>query len=461
MRVRTQVRGGTRVRAGMALAIAVSVLAAGCSSGSGGTPAQPSAPSALPTENVSLNFWWWGGDDAKGLGAFVKKAVADYKVVHPNITIVPLEQSTDGILAGYKAAAAAKEGPDISYSWGGIWSLENVWKGSQVPISDYIPAEELKHYLNASENTYDGKVWTMPWQLAPSFPVLYRKDVFAKVGLTPPTTWDQMLTACDTFAAKGDGMSLFAGGIKDGWFGGWLWSIIGQQQMGSVSELMNAATGANGASMTDPAIADYWTKLEQMHARKCWNDDLGSIQLYQGQQRFIDGKAGITVTGSVTDALIDGAGGSDNLIVGTMPAWGTGPYANRIGSSSQTLGITSWSKYPQVAADFLMFLHTPEQLKSMYDLSKTFPADDRVDVSWFKRPVDTEVFNLGKSGGPYLENFIPTQLDSDGIIKHSQLVLTGNETAAAAAAAVQVVADGLKKTQRAQLDSFTKWAESF
>ena len=42
-----------------------------------------------------------------------------------------------------------------------------------------------------------------------------------------------------------------------------------------------------------------------------------------------------------------------------MPKWGNGPYAGKLGSTSQTVGITAWTKYPEVAADFIMFMHTP------------------------------------------------------------------------------------------------------
>ena len=100
-------------------------------------------------------------------------------------------QTTDGLIPAFKAAAAAKKGPDIQYFWGGIWSLDDAWLGNTKPVSDYIPKSELAHYLNAKEDTYDGKVWTAPWYVQPSFPVLYRKDVLAKAGVAVPTTLER------------------------------------------------------------------------------------------------------------------------------------------------------------------------------------------------------------------------------------------------------------------------------
>ena len=109
--------------------------------------------------------------------------MALYHKKHPNVTIKTVLQTTNGLVPAFKAAAAAKKGPDIQYFWGGIWSLEDAWAGSTKPVSDYIPASELKHYINTAEDTYNGKVWTAGWYVQPSFPVLYRKDVLAKAGV--------------------------------------------------------------------------------------------------------------------------------------------------------------------------------------------------------------------------------------------------------------------------------------
>ncbi len=145
--------------------------------------------SALPTGPVNLTMSWWGEQEAAGAKSWLADTVALYQKKHPNVKIKTVLQTTDGLIPAFKAAAAAKKGPDIQYFWGGIWALDDAWHGNTKPVSDYIPKSELAHYLNAKEDTYDGKVWTAPWYVQPSFPVLYRKDVLAKAGVAVPTTW--------------------------------------------------------------------------------------------------------------------------------------------------------------------------------------------------------------------------------------------------------------------------------
>ncbi len=433
--------------------VATAVLAtAGLASRSSKTTKQ-----AFPTGPVNLTMSWWGEQEAAGAKGWLAETVALYQKKHSNVKIKTVLQTTDGLIPAFKAAAAAKKGPDIQYFWGGIWSLEDAWLGNTKPVSDYIPKSELAHYLNAKENTFGGKVWTAPWYVQPSFPVLYRKDVLAKAGVAVPRTWSALLKSCDTLNAKG--ITPIAGGIKDGWFGGWLFSIIGAQGITSISDVLDATTGK--AKFTDPKLAAYWTRLQELRDHKCWNNDINSLELYQGQQRWVDGKAAMTVTaGSDVKKFVKQVGVA-KVGVMAMPKWGNGPYAGKLGSTSQTVGITSWTKYPEVAADFIMFMHNPERQAAWFKTTGAFPADDRFNTKLITLPQQKVLFNLVKNGSPYLENYIPPELDAKAFFAQSQLVLGGSTTAPKAAAATEKVAQRIRLTQRKLMANFKTWSASY
>ena len=238
-------------------------------------------------------MWWWGNQEAHGATGFVADSVKKYEAAHPNIKIVTKLQSTDGLVPAFQAAAAAKKGPDIEYFWGGINTLEDGWAGNITPISTLLPQSEWKHYINGGEDTSGGKLYTAPWYLQPSFPILYRKDVLKNAGIAAaPTTWSQLLADCKTLRAKG--ITPMAGGIKDGWFGGWLYSLLGSQTVKSIDDVKAAVVGTK--KFTDPELAAWWTRLEQMKTANCWNDDIGSLGLYQAQATWVDGKSAMTIT---------------------------------------------------------------------------------------------------------------------------------------------------------------------
>jgi raffinose/stachyose/melibiose transport system substrate-binding protein len=144
-----------------------------------------------------------------------------------------------------------------------------------------------------------------------------------------------------------------------------------------------------------------------------------------------------------------------------LPKWGSGPYAGRLGSTSQTLGITEWTKYPQVAADFIMFMHTPERMRSFFDTTGAFPADDRFNAKLIKLPQQKVLFGLVKNGAPYLENFIPTEFDTKANFAQAQLLLAGKIDAKQAAAASEQVAERIRRTNRDLIDNFGTWAKSY
>jgi raffinose/stachyose/melibiose transport system substrate-binding protein len=445
----------------MSKALKVAVVAAVAAglfiafAGLGGTA--KSARTAFPTGPVKLTMWWWGEDEAHGAKKWLAQTIQLYEKKHPNVTIKTVLQTTNGLVPAFKAAAAAKKGPDIQYFWGAIWSLEDAWAGSTKAVSDYIPKSELKHYLNASEDTYDGKVWTAPWYVQPSFPVLYRKDVLAKAGVKPPQTWAQLLAACDKLNAKG--ITPLAGGISDGWFGGWLYSIIGAQGVKSVGDVLAAVTGKQ--KFTDPQHAAWWTRLQELRDHKCWNKDINSVQLYQGQAQWTRGNSAMTITaGSDVKKFVTQVGVA-RVGVMAMPKWGSGRYAGKLGSTSQTLGITAWTKYPEVVADFIMFMHTGERMTAFFNTTGAFPADDRFNTNVIKLPQQKVLFNLVKHGSPYIENFIPTELDAKANFAQAQLLLGGKTDAGKAAQATEQVAARIRRTNRDLIANFATWAKSY
>ena len=436
-----------------AVLAAVVAIAAGCGSSSGDSSGGGSTP-ASSTGPVKLTMWWWGDQEAAGMKNFVADSVQKYEAEHPNITIDTVLQSTDNLMPNFAAAAKAKQGPDIEYRWGGIWNLQDAWDGNLAAVSDYIPQDELAHYLNASEDTSGGKVWTAPWYVQPSFPVLYRKDILKDAGVTVPTNWDEFLAACDTLNSKG--ITPIAGGVKDGWFGGWLYSIMGSQSLTSIDDLKEAVVGDK--KFTDPEFAEWWSRLQEMIDHKCWNDDIGSQELYQAQQTWVDGKSAMTISAGTEVGNFVKKVGVDKVGVMAMPAYGDGIGAGKLGSTSQTLGISSWSPHKQEAADFIMYLHTPERLAAFYKATGALPADDRFDSSSITVPQVKDLFDMSKDGSPYLENFIPTDLDSKGNFEGVQLMFAGSESAQEAAANMEKEMDRIRTIQPDLIDNFKEWA---
>lgn len=413
---------------------------------------------AETAEPVNLVFWWWGEQEAPGLEGWLEETVSMYEDANPNVTVETVLQSTETLISAFKSAAAAQEGPDLQYFWGGIFTIEDAWEGNIVPVSDYISEDELGHYFTSYEQEYGGSTWGAVWYVVQN-PVVYNKAIFEEVGLdpeNPPVTWDEFLDACALI--KDAGYIPLSLGNKEGFAGAWLASYIGIQNYDGIADLMAPAVGE--ANYTDDKYAEWWVRLGELRDNGYINEDINSIEFYQGQDMFANESSAMTLTvGSGAVEFVDTLG-ADTVGVTYFPAWGSGNLAGKLQVSSQTVGITSWSENKEQAADFIMFMHSPERVDAMYEQSGAYPADDRFDTNLLK--TDQENWMAEEMQGevaPWGENYIPTQFDEEAYYFGVQEFFNGVSPEEMAQRCQELI-EKWQMQQPDALENFEAWYES-
>jgi ABC-type glycerol-3-phosphate transport system substrate-binding protein len=289
--------------------------------------------------------------------------------------------------------------------------------------------------------------------------MVFNPDLFTQAGLdpaNPPKTWDELKDACTKL--NGVGVVPIAGGLKDGWFGGWLFSILARQTHDSEKEFMAASVGQY--KFTDPNFAEWWSRLLELKDAGCWNEDINSLDYQQGQDMFVQGKAAM-IFGN--DTFLKGWAdtiGWEKMDVMMVPKYGTGKLADNYIVTAQGMGITSWSKYPKEAAAFLMFMHTPDRLNAWFQDTGVFPADDRFDTNLITQPVLKKIFDWDtKVAGANLENFIPSILDEQSNFAGVQLLFSGDKTPEELAALAEEVISKWREQNPDALQNFEIWAK--
>ena len=86
------------------------------------------------------------------------------------------------------------------------------------------------------------------------------------------------------------------------------------------------------------------------------------------------------------------------------------------------------------------------------------PADDRFDSSLIDVPQVKQLFDMVKDGSPYLENFIPTDLDAKANFGGVQLMFAGKATPQQAAATTESDMARIRLIQPDLIDNFKKWS---
>jgi hypothetical protein len=152
--------------------------------------------------------------------------------------------------------------------------------------------------------------------------------------------------------------------------------------------------------------------------------------------------------------------GWDNMRVMKVPTYGSGQLADDYIVTAQGLGITSWSKYPNEAADFLVYTHTTDRLNAWLKYTGVFPADDRLDTSLIDQPTLKQIFEWDTTvAGPNLENFIPSILDEQSNFAGTQLLFTGDKSPKELAQMAEEVITKWREQSPDAVKNFENWAK--
>jgi multiple sugar transport system substrate-binding protein len=205
---RTRTRSRVMWRVGVPAAVAVTLFAAGCSSGGTGSTGT----------NGTVDLVMWMGytppppvsQSAEYLS--LKHIVADFTKLHPKIHIHLEYLNNDYALQKATVALQGGQQPDISYQYGTnmpqlastpqLVNLTNIMKQPQYGWTDFFVGER-------DVATVHGKALGMP-ALVDNLAVVYNKTLFAQHHLAPPSpnwTWSQL--AADAKAIANPSKKIF------------------------------------------------------------------------------------------------------------------------------------------------------------------------------------------------------------------------------------------------------------
>jgi raffinose/stachyose/melibiose transport system substrate-binding protein len=408
---------------------------------------------------VSLKLWWWGEEEAPGIGKWLESTAAKYKESHPNITVETVQQSGDQLVPAFEAAAAAKQGPDIAFVWCGGLGMPYVWKDYISPLNDYIDPKILAMDANVLGTTYQDKKYFLTWYWMADT-VAYNKELFSKAGLdpeNPPEKWDDFIAACDKL--KKSGVDPMVMGFKDDWDTAILYMYMIQQNCDSPAEVVDGCLGK--VSFTDPKFLEMWQRLDELTKKGYFNKDIMSLETFSADEPFVMGKAAIRVRAAQQN-ILDFASkmGVDKVGAMNFPVFGKGKMATVKGVGAwwpETFCIPSFAAHPQEAGDFLSYFYNADVANGIFTSAGVLPgALSLFDKSLIKNAAVRKVIDRG----PYLhmELITPQTVDYDGMYKSVDAVVGGGKTPMQSAQLVDGVVSRWKSQDPSGYADFTKWA---
>jgi multiple sugar transport system substrate-binding protein len=417
-----------------------------------------SAAQTAAARATTLKMWWWGQQEAVGIQKWMDDTLKKFKTKTGNSVAATL-MATDNVIPQFTNAAAAGHPPDVQFIFNGIYHMENVWLGYLNALDGLVSSNVLKNSGATKLSTYKGKHYRVGFY-AVGFGIAYNKQHFKKAGLNPeqpPKTWAQFVTACEKLKAKG--YIPIGGGVKDGFLGEWYLVNSLTQNLDSPADALNLFIG--NLDWRKARYHEHWVRLEELKKKGFFNNDIGSLQLYQGIQLFDTGKASMCF--NTTPAIPNSQKqlGAANLGYMVMPKFGKGKMAGIPITDTQGFGIPTKGQHHDVAAKLLDFMHSKERVQAMWTLSKQIPADTTFDGSVIDDPLLRRVQKDWVAGNHnvYIADLMPTKFWTDAMFVASQKILSGTMTGAQAGELAHTVTDTWKKQNPDMVQNYKTWGQ--
>lgn len=164
-----------------------------------------------------IELYYYKQENQAGL----RKIITTFQNNNPKIKVKLLIIPNDGD-ATMSARAAQNKLPAIIQMQSYSKIFEYAQKGYLEDLSDIDAMKSILPNSLASV-TYNNKQFALPMDYA-GIGIIYNKDIFANLGIEPPTTYSELADVCNTI--KQNGLVPFAGLLKENWSAGHFITMI-------------------------------------------------------------------------------------------------------------------------------------------------------------------------------------------------------------------------------------------
>lgn len=302
----------------------------------------------------------------------MEELIAGFEKANPDITVKWNNFDHEGYKAAIRNFLTA-DPPDVAAWYAGNRMAPFVDAGLFADVTDVWESNDLDNQLKsaAASMTMDGKKWGVPYTYY-QWGIYYRKDIFVEQGITPPKTWDELLTVCEKLKAAG--ITPFTIGTKALWpTGGWFDYL--DLRVNGYEFHMDLTAGK--VPYTDPrvkAVFDKWAELVKPgyfianHAAIDWQDAV---------PQMVQGKAAMYLMGNFAVATMeDGGLKEDQIGFLQFPSINADiPMAEE--APTDTFHIPAGAKNKEDAKKFLAYLASPDVQTKVNETLGQLPVNNK------------------------------------------------------------------------------------
>lgn len=244
----------------------------------------------------------------------------------------------------------------------------------------------------ADAGSYNGKVYAINLGRVSYSGIFYNVDLFTANNVTVPTTWSELVQACETFKAAG--IPCMTAGGKDGWpiFVG-AYGLIGAIYPDQAALVEGLWTGAN--TWNDERALEMWSKM-QVYTRDMIESGASGIAGDAAPGRFASGVVAMFPGGTWYAPAIESA--EPEFEWGYIPFPGSDNAEDNqylFGKYDQGWAIAANTPNAEAALMYLTDFSEPENYQAFVDAVGFIPTQATAQLNT----------RLGEQVAPYLANF--------------------------------------------------------
>ncbi|MGB0957255.1 MAG: ABC transporter substrate-binding protein [Litorivicinus sp.] len=303
-------------------------------------------------------------------------AIDSFKAANPDVTVEWNNFDREGYKTRIRNFLTA-DAPDVATWYPGNRMAPFVDAGLFMDISDVWAAEGLDTEMASTEATMtrDGKQYMIPYTYY-QWGIYYRKDLFDKVGVTVPETWDELLAASATL--KENGITPFTIGSKFKWTTGGWFDYLNLRSNGYEFH-MDLTSGK--VPYTDSRVQAVFDRWDELVGNGYFIDNHATYNWQEGMAPMVQGDAAMYLIGNFAVAPFKEAGlTEDQLGFFQFPEITKGmPMAED--APADAFFIPAGAKNVEDAKKFMAHIASPEVQTEMNKILGQLPPSSAAQVN--------------------------------------------------------------------------------
>ncbi|MFD1253638.1 Multiple sugar-binding protein precursor [Devosia equisanguinis] len=398
---------------------------------------------ALPAQAGELTFWHaYAGQQDKV--DFINFALDEFAKAHPDITLDVVASEQSSYKTKLNTAMASGNPPDVFYTLPGGFLGAFVDGGQMYALDEDLAKDGWgDSFLESAlaQTTIDGHTYAVPVDVD-SVVFWYDKALFAEMGWTPPTTWEELTALAEE--TKAAGVIPFSLGNKDSWPATFWFQYMEMRLKGSgvVSAFVNGDADATLGEEGTTAFQN----VADLAAKDYFPIGFNGLSDQEANMLFLNGQAAMLLNGTwQIGASADAPEGFDlGYFAFPSVAGGNGDQTDVLAGVAAAFGISDKTENKADAVTLVKFLTSEAVMKKYVELRKTMVTVKGATTEQDAGPVLYGIANDLMSAAGHLDPFYDTAMPPAATNTYYQVLQGVLEGSVAPADAAQQLEAALK-----------------